>query len=314
MTGPAPRRFIAFYQPEGAHPPAALARALAAAGYESRVASIMRPAMASRAAQEQDRLLRAYGRERPLLWLTYLDQQAAPDLLGRPVAQQIGVPYVVFDAMDEEADRQAHRTAYGAADVILSVNATPDTFRRMGAGKAKFFALKPFVDAQAYSRAQAKAKSHRKEWAARLGLDPSPRVRWIIFDPAAARRLKAIEFQDAIILSLEGREDEEKISLLAAADIYAGLGHDPHPYLAAMAAQCACLAPDVAVLRRGLPSAGVFWFAAQEVGPALNALLNNNAAYKSARLGQHETCLHHDIVAAAHSLAQAFASLGARRV
>lgn len=193
---------------------AALARAGEARGWEVELASRFRSFEGAGDAERQarlraagarlaGRLMRRYRRrpadERPALWFTYHLYHKAPDWLGPPVSDRLGIPYVVAEAshapkqaggawsMGYEAAAQAIRRA----DAILALNRddVPGLLEAAG-DPSRITVLRPFLGpggAAPGGRPPAAAPppcpaAHREEPAASGGTGP-PGVR-----AAAARR------------------------------------------------------------------------------------------------------------------------------
>jgi len=172
-----------------------LMAALAAAGYEVELASHFRSfdgagdalrqrriaALGRRLAERlQQRWRRRPPAERPGLWLTYHLYHKAPDYLGPAVCDGFAIPYVVAEASCAgkraaggwAAGYAAAAAAIRGADLVLGLNpADDDGIRPLLADPKRLLPLAPFIDARAFATAASARSRHRRELAARLGLD-----------------------------------------------------------------------------------------------------------------------------------------------
>jgi glycosyltransferase involved in cell wall biosynthesis len=192
-----------------------LLRAMRSKGHDVRVVSTFRAyegagdrakqdAIERCGAREAERLLRTKLRRwRPQAWFTYHLYQKAPDWLGPPIAEKLGIPYIVAEAAYAPTrakgrwDRglAAVAEALRQADTVLMLNpndeecVAPLLRRRAGAvhaiepwlreigveawakrRKGRPAALEPmlpFLDVEPYRRARARRRRHRAAIAAR---------------------------------------------------------------------------------------------------------------------------------------------------
>lgn len=198
---------IAFHapmKPPGARTPSGdrtiarlLCRAIRLAAHDVTVATTFRSylgnpapdafeAMNRRAEHVLARLRRMYGREPPDLWFTYHLYHKAPDMLGPPLCQAFGIPYVVAEA--SFAPKQANgpwaqghrrvRTALAAASHVFFLN--PDDAACVlpvlseGAGTS---ALAPFT-AVPPAVSRRRREKQRVQLSKRFGIDPA--VPWCL--------------------------------------------------------------------------------------------------------------------------------------
>lgn len=195
-----------------------LLRALRSKGHDVRVVSTFRSyegegnrakqdEIERRGAREAARLLRTKLRRwRPEAWFTYHLYQKAPDWLGPPIAEKLGIPYLVAEAAYAPRrskgrwDRglAAVADALRRADTVFMLNpndeecVAPLLRRRAGAVHAlepwlgtRGFAgwarrrkgrpaaaepMLPFLDVAPYRRARARRRMHRAAIAARHGI------------------------------------------------------------------------------------------------------------------------------------------------
>lgn len=182
---------IAFYAPLKApdHPVPSgdrqmarlIMRALGLAGFEVDLASGLRAftpdpapeafaALLDAADAEKARLRQAWrDGQRPDLWFTYHPYYKAPDLLGPELARHFDIPYVTAEASyapkrDRQgwAQRQALiRDAVGLACVNLCFTERDRAGLATAVPEARFAALPPFIDTQAYADGCATAPPGR---------------------------------------------------------------------------------------------------------------------------------------------------------
>ena len=117
---------------------------------------------------------------RPQLWFTYHLYHKAPDWLGPPVSDALGIPYVVAEA--SYAPKQetgpwaqgctATRTALAAADLVLGLNtADRACVLPLLRSPARWAPLAPFVDPARARAGVAEAAAQRQSLAHSLGFD-----------------------------------------------------------------------------------------------------------------------------------------------
>ncbi len=182
---------IAFYAPLKApgHPVPSgdrqmarlLMKALGLAGFEVSLASGLRAftpdpapeafaALLHAADSEKARLRQAWrDGQRPDLWFTYHPYYKAPDLLGPELARHFDIPYVTAEASyapkrDRQgwAGRQALiRDAVGLAGVNLCFTERDRAGLEKAVPEARFAAVPPFIDTQAYADGCAPAPQGR---------------------------------------------------------------------------------------------------------------------------------------------------------
>src|SRR5579875_893169 len=120
---------------------------------------------------------------RPALWLTYHLYYKAPDWLGPPVAEALGIPYVVVEASVAEKRRcgpwgpghAATRAALARAAAVIGLNtADAAAIRPLLAPGQRLHALPPFLAAAPFAAARGNAPATRAALAHSLGLDPVP--------------------------------------------------------------------------------------------------------------------------------------------
>ena len=163
-----------------------LMAALGAAGHSVELASRFRSFDGAGAAERQRRLgvlgcrlaarlTRRYQsrpiRQRPQAWFTYHLYHKAPDWLGPPVAESLGIPYVVAEASHAPKQRHGPWTpgwtaaaeAISRADLVFGLNTADAGCIRplLGAG-ARLVALRPFLDTAPYSAAAKRREVLRR--------------------------------------------------------------------------------------------------------------------------------------------------------
>lgn len=176
-----------------------LLKALRKAGHEVRVVSTFRSyeGLGDRAAQAKirargaslvQRLLAGKLRQRrPDLWFTYHLYQKAPDWLGPPIAEALGIPYVVAEAAyapRRSAGRwdeglAAVAAALRQADTVLMLNPNDEEcvaplLRRPAAVEP----MLPFLNPEPYQRAFRHRATHRTVLARRHRISKS--VPWLL--------------------------------------------------------------------------------------------------------------------------------------
>jgi glycosyltransferase involved in cell wall biosynthesis len=119
---------------------------------------------------------------RPQAWLTYHLYHKAPDWLGPPVAEALGIPYLVAEASiaNKQANgpwRLGHEAAKGAvarADALISLNpADENGLRPWVADAARLHRLVPFLDPTPFVAAGTARSTHRAAFARAHALDPA---------------------------------------------------------------------------------------------------------------------------------------------
>lgn len=134
-------------------------------------------------AQMAARLVRRYRARaaRPQAWFTYHLYHKAPDWLGPPVADALGIPYLVAEASiaGKQANgpwRMGHEAAIKAvvrADAVISLNAADeDGLRPWIADEARLHRVAPFLDPAPFAAAHAARAAHRRTLARDHDLDP----------------------------------------------------------------------------------------------------------------------------------------------
>ena len=117
---------------------------------------------------------------RPQLWFTYHLYHKAPDWLGPPVSDALGIPYVVAEASYAPKQERgpwaqgctATRTALAAADLVLGLNtADRACVLPLLRSPARWAPLAPFVDPARARVGVAEAAAHRQSLAHSLGFD-----------------------------------------------------------------------------------------------------------------------------------------------
>jgi glycosyltransferase involved in cell wall biosynthesis len=174
-----------------------LLTALAAAGYQTELASRLRSYDPTGDALRQrrlrtvgerlaDRLLRRYAglvpEARPCAWLTYHAYHKSPDWLGPRVTQALGLPYVLAETSfaPKQANgpwREGHlasERAIRSADVVLALTRLDaECLAPLVAPPAELRLLLPFLDPAPFRAARSERARHRAELATRCGLDPA---------------------------------------------------------------------------------------------------------------------------------------------
>ena len=156
-------------------------------------------------------LLRRYrrGHERPQAWLTYHGYHKAPDWLGPAISAALKIPYVMIEA--SFAPKQAagpwalgHRATERAlrqADVVIGLTGLDlECLAPLVAPPARLRHLPPFLDPAPYAAARSARVRHRKEIAARWGMDPGRP--WLL----AVAMMRADVKRDSYLLLAEALE------------------------------------------------------------------------------------------------------------
>lgn len=109
----------------------------------------------------------------PELWFTYHLYHKAPDWLGPPVADALGIPYVVAEA-SHAAKRatgpwaEGHAAALAAirrADAVLALSAADAAaLGTVVGGPDRLVRLPPFLDVRPYAAAAAARSAARRRW------------------------------------------------------------------------------------------------------------------------------------------------------
>lgn len=173
----------------------ALTAALALAGHEIEVASVLRSRDGAGNAERQrriaalgariaERLIRRYRRRapraRPNAWLTYHLYHKAPDWVGPPVCRALGIPYLIAEASfapKQAAGRWAigHAAAAQAireADAIIGFNSRDAAgVRPLLTEPGRMHAFRPFTDIEPFASAAVRRDVHRTWLATTLGLN-----------------------------------------------------------------------------------------------------------------------------------------------
>lgn len=119
---------------------------------------------------------------RPQAWFTYHLYHKAPDWLGPPVADALGIPYLVAEASiaGKQAEgpwrlgHEAARAAVARADAVISLNAADEEgLRPWVADTGRLHRLAPFLDPASFAAARAARDHHRASLAQEHGLDPA---------------------------------------------------------------------------------------------------------------------------------------------
>jgi glycosyltransferase involved in cell wall biosynthesis len=125
--------------------------------------------------------------ERPQLWMTYHLYHKAPDWIGPPVAEALGIPYVVVEASvaDKRKDGpwdlgyRASLAALRRARLVIGINGAD----RAGvlphlAEPSRLVALAPFIDRAPFEKAADNRQACRRSLTARYSL--SSRWPWLL--------------------------------------------------------------------------------------------------------------------------------------
>ena len=174
--------------------------ALAVAGHEVELASRLRSYDGEGNAYRQrklraiggrmaERLIRSYRRrpadKRPQVWFTYHLYHKAPDWLGPPVSQALGIPYVVAEASYAPKQENgpwaegfdAAARAIASADLVLCPNSNDRGCVLPIIGNPdRLVSLTPFIDTSRFSVSDP--GEHRKRLAAGHGIDTA--VPWLL--------------------------------------------------------------------------------------------------------------------------------------
>lgn len=174
-----------------------LMQALREAGHTVTLASVLRTRDGNGDAAYQERLratgarmaarlVRRYralpAQQRPQAWFTYHLYHKAPDWLGPPVADALGIPYLVAEASvaGKQAEgpwrigHDAAKRALGRADAVFSLNAADEAgIRPFVTGPARLHLLPPFLDPAPFVAAREERDRHRANLARRHALDPA---------------------------------------------------------------------------------------------------------------------------------------------
>lgn len=133
------------------------------------------------------RLVRRYQEmavgERPQAWFTYHLYHKAPDFLGPPVCEALGLPYFVAEASHAPKQRQGPWAGWHArcADtirqatriIVINSDDRPCLVDLLG-DESRLVTVPLFLDETRF----AQTRSDRDAWTARYGLDPDKR--WIL--------------------------------------------------------------------------------------------------------------------------------------
>lgn len=148
-------------------------------GDEARQAHI-RDTATHMAAQLVRRYQAAPPAARPHAWFTYHLYHKAPDWLGPPVSDALGIPYLVAEASiaNKQANgpwrlgHEAATLAVARADAIISLNAADDGgLRPWLAEPARLHHLAPFLDPASFAAAWTARSTHRATLARAHDLD-----------------------------------------------------------------------------------------------------------------------------------------------
>jgi glycosyltransferase involved in cell wall biosynthesis len=132
-----------------------------------------------------DRLIRRYraapGGDRPDAWFTYHLYHKAPDWLGPPVADALGIPYVIAEASFAPKreggpwaiGHDASATAIRRADRVISLNSHDlACVRPLLRDPSRLRELRPFTDTTRFPEAFGRRDAHREALAREFDLDP----------------------------------------------------------------------------------------------------------------------------------------------
>ncbi len=117
---------------------------------------------------------------RPELWFTYHLYHKAPDWLGPPVSEAMGIPYVIAEASfaPKRADgpwsigHEAAEYSIRRAGAVIGLNsADAPCVLPLLDDPDRLFPLRPFTDVAPYAAAADRRSTHRSEIAAEYGLD-----------------------------------------------------------------------------------------------------------------------------------------------
>lgn len=162
-----------------------LMQALRGAGHEVELASRLRSwegqgdrrrqaRIRGDAARLAERLIRRWrdADDRPQLWFSYHLYHKAPDWLGPPVADALGIPYVVAEA-SYAAKRAggpwadgltASAEALRRADAVLAISAIDRQGLAGIVDDSRLHRLRPFVDTAPLAAATRRRQDHRDWW------------------------------------------------------------------------------------------------------------------------------------------------------
>ena len=203
--------------------------ALGAAGHEVELASVFRSrdSMGDEARQRRlrdlgrrlgERLVRRYHARpaamRPAAWMTYHLYYKAPDWLGGPVADALGIPYIVVEGSHApkrsggpwDLGHQATARAIARADAVIALNQDDMAcVRPLIADPARLQAMPPFLDADPYAKAAARRRDSRARIAAAHGLDGA--VGWVLAVAMmrAGDKLSSYQLLGRALATLAGR-------------------------------------------------------------------------------------------------------------
>ena len=125
-------------------------------------------------------------RARPGLWFTYHVYHKAPDWLGPPVSDAMGIPYLVAEASSARKQRAGpwrlgHAAAEASirrADAVVTLNrGDVSGLRSLLDDESRIVRLKPFVAAGDYPSLGAQPPARRR-LSARYGIEP--RAPWLL--------------------------------------------------------------------------------------------------------------------------------------
>jgi glycosyltransferase involved in cell wall biosynthesis len=216
----------------------ALTAALALAGHDVEIASILRSRDANGDVERQrriaalggrmaERLIRRYHRRepqaRPGAWLTYHLYHKAPDWLGPPVSRALGIPYLIAEA--SFAPKQAggrwaigHAAAAGAirdADAVIGLNSRDAAcVRPLLRAPGRLHALRPFTDIKPFAAAAERRNSHRTWLTRTLGLDPNAPILLAVAMMRPGDKLASYR----VLAEALGRIADERWQLVIAGD------------------------------------------------------------------------------------------------